>query len=923
MNSNRKRLVHDGDPLLIKFLDLHKVINSSSRYELLSKIVFYKVVDGSIYSNVGFESIPVINCIANWMGIKNHQYSGFIKNLKKDIDISSELRVKVFNALNDLNYALIRVGLGDLRKKAVKLNWQVDIERAQNNLKMLFRDLDEVVASAEKSIQRLDQIFTDKPELRLTKKVYGSYGVPLMIPQFNQLSNYLQNVPDDCQFAVDFIEYKKVELKDKYNQTLKKHELFVEGKAYSYGQYRLTLKDFLENLNESNISNIKLNKANWVDLSSIGLNKEVVRADEDLSALDKEINNKVYELSNKTIIAIKVETERWSELGKLEIKSLSDLLEPSNNLEPFIQLKQVIAKIVYGNSREKQNPFRYFQIYLNEHKVDSKIKIADLIDEYFFIRFKDWIKNTFVETQKIDLRTANQILSFSNWILRFLKELDPIRFFEYEELVRFKVNSYSRVTSRNETYSIAEREALYSAITQELSWSDLCLQTRNVQFLNVENPVLIKNGKSFLKKNISLLSAVSWLFENKVMKKINNAGEDFVFIKREWYGKGENFFINTDSVFYRVLKKARKEAGCKKAIEVFDKLNIPTFDNLNKLLLPNVLSIAKITGLNAEALKDLTLDSLVESDEFTGQPVVRYWKARSSGAKKIHLPLLDSAMVHIETKHYAILKKCFMNVKNITSLYRDKADQKDKERLILFYKSTKPSPLQNIDGIKALKDFVKKYNLLNEEGDSYLEVNFSRFRPTLVSDLLRRGVGIRTIQHILGHKKIGTTYSYLQSHDFDELAGKKVHDAISDVHKKNIEKIPVDVSDSVKHGSSHTPTPTCNCRDIMNPPEWIKQSNKYQEGMACTQFNKCSVCENGVITVDKLPEQFILLRKYRDLAKGEAVEITPYGQAIKTEIQILEARLDPKNSPFSKDELDIAEQQSYFMEGECMDSFGR
>ena len=55
------------------------------------------------------------------------------------------------------------------------------------------------------------------------------------------------------------------------------------------------------------------------------------------------------------------------------------------------------------------------------------------------------------------------------------------------------------------------------------------------------------------------------------------------------------------------------------------------------VLLPYLLKLAQVTGINTESLLALDIDDFTLKHPATGRPCLRYWKERSDGKKTIIL----------------------------------------------------------------------------------------------------------------------------------------------------------------------------------------------------------------------------------------------------------------------------------------------
>jgi hypothetical protein len=231
--------------------------------------------------------------------------------------------------------------------------------------------------------------------------------------------------------------------------------------------------------------------------------------------------------------------------------------------------------------------------------------------------------------------------------------------------------------------------------------------------------------------------------------------------------------------------------------------------------------------------------------------------------------------------------------------------------------------------ITSLGDEYKKFAIrhdIKDEDGSVISVNIARFRPSFVSELIDKGVSLREIQLLLGHKSISTTMNYLDRLDFNRVARTKVKEALTKL------KGECDSSNQAKPKTKRNyrsnkdniifTTPLGGCANIFNPPDFIRNSSLYVEGRPCSQYNKCLSCDNVLITRDHLPELFSMQRDYLQLMKLNRVMETPYGLVIEENLSLLDDILSVKKSDFYEEELREAERRSQFVETTILDDVG-
>lgn len=218
----------------------------------------------------------------------------------------------------------------------------------------------------------------------------------------------------------------------------------------------------------------------------------------------------------------------------------------------------------------------------------------------------------------------------------------------------------------------------------------------------------------------------------------------------------------------------------------------------------------------------------------------------------------------------------------------------------------------------SLSRFVNKYNLKNDAGDP-LTLTISRFRPTFVSEMLRNGVTVREIQLMLGHSSLQTTLGYIDSLDFNSMSRMKINDELEEIHQstldKKVEKVPEDI-ESKKNDELVTTfhTPLAECRNIFDPPDFVKNLSSYIPGTPCSQYNKCLGCDNVIITAKNLPEIFAMKRDYTLLKEHSRVMDTPYGHVISENLELIKGITEPELSNFSLEELENGRRLAEYIE---------
>ena len=586
--------------------------------------------------------------------------------------------------------------------------------------------------------------------------------------------------------------------------------------------------------------------------------------------------------------------ERFGRLEKAGVEKITDFLNPSPQ-EPYIQVEQLFAlqrKTIASKSGKNNyvTSCNYFIKFLKEFYGTSALIILSTFDEHILSRFRKYLQQEII-SKKVSNNHASTVLSNTRITLRRLSQVKHLDFDFYG------INGFEqiRATDTNRPFTKNERLQIINAIDNGIS------ESKNIitpyQKINIGQNPLDCEGERI--RGLSNLDNARWLFENK---------------------------LNCTPVHYSTVQSIEEKAflqiiseSDKGLLQVYDEWGVSTMLGIDSLL-PHLLRLAQITGMNLEPLLSLDIDDYVDSHPATLRPCLRYWKERSDGDKVLHLDLMNSQLTWLSSIQSKAVKLVFKDVINLTSsLRKDIQNTEFKNRLFVYQsmstrnhrkvspilcdKGEDPKSLRN-----ALTRFVSKYDLKNEEG-APLTMTISRFRPTFVSEMLDNGVPLREIQLMLGHASIQTTIKYLDSLDFNNISRKKLNDKLKEIHQSttDLNNISSKEQPNQKHSDEANiifQTPLAGCKNIFSPPDFIKNLPSYTPGSPCSQYNKCLGCDNVIITASNLPEIFAMDRDYKHLVSHTRVMDTPYGHVVRENIELIKGIIDPELSDFSKMELE-------------------
>lgn len=533
----------------------------------------------------------------------------------------------------------------------------------------------------------------------------------------------------------------------------------------------------------------------------------------------------------------------------------------------------------------------YYCDFLEGKKISEDSSFREIFDSWSLRDFKEYLGEK-IEKGLISTSTATTYLS----ILRMtLEKLKTIQNFDYNY---YPTDGFEivRKSAAYKPYSPNERKQIHDMLEQEMVFVKKKLEP--YKKIDRDSANL---GDSKIQARI--------IFEDHC-----NFIPCFDFKKEPYKArtKGQNKFIN----FVRSRRLSLHE--------LYAEWGVITQKVTSRELCIYVLKMAQVLGMNLSSILDLELDDYQERHPLTNKPCLTYWKERSTGEKMLHLDLFhaDLHWLTISQKHF--VKTVFDEVIQLTSRARKYVSDEISNKLFIIY-FNRPSTISDFNISKIYPELVNKYQLKNDDGEPMV-LTTTRFRPTLVSELVDAGVSIREIQYLLGHASIYTTIGYLERLDFDRVIRDKARKAIEDIYSNTVHV--------TKHSSSKKQprrfdenqiimkTPLGGCKNIFDPPNFIKKSSLYVKGKPCSQYNKCLPCENVMLTEKHLPELFAMQRDYLASLENSTVVNTPYHVVVLENLSLLDDILNPETSEFEEEVLSQAKEDSLFIETTILDSWG-
>jgi integrase len=607
----------------------------------------------------------------------------------------------------------------------------------------------------------------------------------------------------------------------------------------------------------------------------------------------------------KKLLDIPRETmkERFNRLATLKLNSVLDFIEPSE-LEPFIQIEQLFAsqmKTLPSNSGRSNytNACGLFVEFLSELYGSSPLRIIDTFDEYLLSKYRSYLEDKIIQNN-ISSHHANTILSSVRMTFNRLTKVKNLEY-SFFDVQGFDVH---RQTDTKKPFSKNERIQILEAIEKAISETQLSLEPYKKTGIGI-NP-LDQHGNRI--KGLSNLDNARWLFEN------------FLDCKPVHHNTAKT---HIEKAFLSIIKDSKKGLN-----EVYEEWGVTPMIGID-LLVPYILRLAQVTGLNTDSILSLDIKDFETRHPATSRPCLRYWKERSDGYKEYHLDLIKAKITWLTESQSSSVKEIFKQVIQMTSCIRENIeDSMIKDRLFIYQSNStkKHGQISSLLGTNeknasplghSIARFIDKYQLKNDHGQPII-LTISRFRPSFVSEMLEADVPINEIQLMLGHSSLHTTIGYIDSLDFNSISRKRLNEKLMEIHQSTLnsrseEKIKtIEIKNEEELGVTFK-TNLAACRNIFDPPDFVKKMASYTPGTPCSQYNKCLSCDNVIITANYLPELFAMKRDYLAILENSRVMDTPYGKIIKENLELLSYITDPETSDFSKEELEIGKNRSNYL----------
>ncbi len=555
--------------------------------------------------------------------------------------------------------------------------------------------------------------------------------------------------------------------------------------------------------------------------------------------------------------------------------------------------------------------YDYLSCYLKGEGFSGNEGLFSLISKFTPLKFRAYLEDL-IATGQLSPSYGSTILSAFHKSLDRLVEIKGAGSFGYIRANGF--NTSGRTTDLYKPYPPKHREIIAQVLITEIAeiWDRSNRPYSKSDIRDGETFLVDRGNQQVISSDLCTEDNLRWYFDHELDSK------RITFIDVRDLPRNSK-----EALFYEAVSRYRihQRNAYGSLQELYEAWGVPRNIYLEELY-PFYCRLIQVTGMNPDSAVNLEVDAYETEHPATLKPCLRYWKVRSDGAKEMHLDIFDAEITWLTKSQAAEVSDLTSKLKFLTEDIRATLSDEDDKKNLLFIAAGRP-PRRNGELVtlednqsRAKDKFVANNikSLVDSETGKSIPITTSRFRSSLVSELVDLGVSVREIQLMLGHGSITTTLAYLDRMDFNSQAREKINEKLNQIYHSAL--IATDKDDiepsNTQRGEVIYKTPLGGCANIFNPPDFIKNSNSY-DGGACSNFNKCLSCPNVIITRSHLPDLFALFRDYQAAWGHGAIARTPHGEVVRENIEILASILG-KDSEFDQKELAEAERLSLYIE---------
>ena len=291
-------------------------------------------------------------------------------------------------------------------------------------------------------------------------------------------------------------------------------------------------------------------------------------------------------ISNQTATA-----DRWRYLESLPLETENDLVESFNSDEYFPQLKHLAASVLASySSKSSKNNFRdaynHLCKFLIQSDIDATSKLKDILNEFILVRFKQDYIISALEEEKLSPATAPTLLSSVRTILKRAKSIKGL---DFNGCIDIELNVKGRVTDSYKPFEKQQRDLIKAAIERDIKEATALLEP----YKKVGGGTYPLDNIGKVKPGFGTLANARYLFENHLNCK-------------------PVYFHSANSIdekgFLKIVSKL--DIGLHALYKSWGVLSVIDAD----FIAPFAFRLAQITGMNADSIFNLYIDTESESN---------------------------------------------------------------------------------------------------------------------------------------------------------------------------------------------------------------------------------------------------------------------------------------------------------------------
>lgn len=369
-----------------------------------------------------------------------------------------------------------------------------------------------------------------------------------------------------------------------------------------------------------------------------------------------------------------------------------------------------------------------------------------------------------------------------------------------------------------------------------------------------------------------------------------------------------------------------------------------------RLIMPLAAELCRLTGLNAESIASMTIDSYQPNHPLTNQPFISFKKSRSSSAtrseqKELHLSLLEQNEIFLDANIQEQVSEIIKTTLYLTSQIRPYATGDTAYRLFIYEHDGWYGPVPLTKKISHIvwgtvskqekkdnphllcvspwtKTFSKENNLNDVLGEEF-RFNFSRFRSTMINEMVKAGADIFNIKAAVGHQSISTTATYLSENQLDPQFNKIIKPALEKIAGQSNQEINSPQQNTFKSSLHEENLYTeslsgLGCKNAFRPSPTVRELTGHVEGTPCKFWNMCLLCEQSSITENGLPKLISYKWKLEAFIEESKLNMFARKELYQQIINVINDLLQPDHH-FSEEVIRNAELIASEMDDEALD----